>query len=76
MEILREEVKEWVGEMKEVEGNQVELFVQERVNHDVLLTGNRTGFEEEGRESAEKAGEWVRRLRAASVKGWTEIAAK
>ena len=69
MEVLREEGESWAREMKGVEGNRVEVWLQEGISHDVLLAGNSNGFEEEGKECARKAGEWVRRLRAENGSG-------
>ena len=69
VEVLKGEIEEWVREMKGVQGNRVELLVKKGVSHDVVLTGDKTGFDKEGRECAEKAGEWIRGLGEGRIVG-------
>lgn len=61
-EVLYYDNVEWYEKMKS-RGNNVTLYVEEKVPHDVLLVGGTLGFNQEAANSAKQAGEWVRGLR-------------
>lgn len=59
LEVLLEDNKEWVSRMKGVEGNVVDLHEEEVANHDILLAGALSGFEEAAERCARLAGKWL-----------------
>jgi acetyl esterase/lipase len=58
-EVLLEHDREWYEAMRDVQGNRVEWHLVDVANHDILLGGNLTGFEEEANEAARAAGKWL-----------------
>lgn len=62
-ELFCDEITEFAGEMKAVEGNKVELVIEPLANHDVMFAGNLTGWKREAQETADRAGRWIQNLR-------------
>ncbi|KAI0172253.1 alpha/beta hydrolase fold-3 domain-containing protein [Hypoxylon sp. FL1284] len=60
-ELFAPDIARWAEEMKGVEGNVVELDLEEDACHDTLLLGEILCFEESGRSIAARMGEFVRR---------------
>lgn len=54
-EVFHGDVVEWVGKMKEVQGNQVELHENVDAMHDIFAAGGGFGMEETARDGARKA---------------------
>ena len=46
-------------EMKRYKSNRVSLQVEENTVHDIILVGDKVGFEEEAKRAARRAGEWL-----------------
>ena len=42
-----------------LQGNRISLDVEEHVPHDVLSIGHILGFEEEAKNCAKRAGDWI-----------------
>jgi len=61
-EILRDDGVEFASNM-EIEGNRVDLHEEPLVPHDLILTGEILGFEDQAENMAKKAGGFLRRLR-------------
>ena len=55
LEVLRDDIVKFSQEMKAVEGNSVELYEALHVPHDLIFTGELTGFEAEAEDSARVA---------------------
>lgn len=58
-ELFCDEITEFAGEMKMVQGNKVELVIERLANHDVVFAGNLTGWKKQAQETADEAGRWV-----------------
>lgn len=58
-ETLFDQAVRFVGEMRAVKGNRVEFSVEENAVHDIILTGDKVGFEKEAERAAKRAGEWL-----------------
>ncbi|KAL9617151.1 MAG: hypothetical protein Q9160_008048 [Pyrenula sp. 1 TL-2023] len=58
-EVFHADVVEWVGKMKEVPGNNVELHESADAMHDVFAAGGGFGMEEKAREGARKARDFL-----------------
>ena len=61
VEFLYDENIAFAEQMKGIEGNVVELHVEPYANHDVFLAGNLTGFEEEMKQCAKLAAQFLER---------------
>lgn len=70
-EVLCDEHKELARVFAKIPENadSVDLFVQDRLPHDVFMTGWILGFKEEGRECAARAGKFLLRSSGLSVGG-------
>ena len=59
-EVLFDECSRSAEEMKSVEGNTVEVWIEEDANHDIIFGGANSGFEKEAARSAKKANDFLR----------------
>lgn len=59
--LLHDDVKLY-EEMRAVKGNTVELSVEEHAVHDIILVGDKMGFEKEALQAAKRAGKWLSSL--------------
>ncbi|KAI1099524.1 alpha/beta hydrolase fold-3 domain-containing protein [Jackrogersella minutella] len=59
-ELLLDDITQWADEMRGVEGNVVELHVEEAAVHDTFLVSKILGFEKSAWDVAAKIGEFVR----------------
>ena len=55
LEILYDDVVEFSRAMETIKENHVALCIEPYANHDILLTGEMTGFQTEAKRCAEKA---------------------
>lgn len=55
LERFAESLKKWAEEMKGLEGNKVEVYVEALANHDIMYVGKITGFKAEAEEAAKAA---------------------
>lgn len=62
-EVLYFDDVKWVEQMRGVEGNNVEIDVEEKAPHDILLVGGQLGFDKEATACAQRAGAWLKRAR-------------
>ncbi|KAG9187585.1 hypothetical protein G6011_05456 [Alternaria panax] len=58
-EILYFDIVEWAEKMKEA-GNDVQLDIEEHVPHDVIISGDILGFEQEAVNMAKRAAAWLK----------------
>ncbi|KAI0379534.1 alpha/beta hydrolase fold-3 domain-containing protein [Hypomontagnella monticulosa] len=61
-ELLLEDIIQWADEMRKVDGNVVELHLEEAAVHDTFLSGEILGFSESAWDVAAKIGGFVRKL--------------
>lgn len=61
-ELLLEDITQWVEEMRKVDGNVVELNLEQAAVHDTFLSGDVIGFSESAGTVATRIGEFVRRF--------------
>ncbi|CAN8104827.1 unnamed protein product [Discula destructiva] len=61
-ELLFDMIVEWSVEMRGVQGNVVELNIEEDAIHDTILVGDLLGFEDSAIHVAARVGEFVRKL--------------
>ena len=59
-EIFYDAIEAWVGEMKEIAANQIELHHEEAALHDTFLVADRLGFEESARKVVSAMGAFIR----------------
>ncbi|KAI1331366.1 alpha/beta hydrolase fold-3 domain-containing protein [Xylariaceae sp. FL0255] len=60
-EILEIDDTAWVGEMRRVEGNEVEVYYEPDAPHDTILVGDRAGWRESSQEVARRIGAFIRK---------------
>uniref|UniRef100_A0A8H7K9K8 Alpha/beta hydrolase fold-3 domain-containing protein n=1 Tax=Bionectria ochroleuca TaxID=29856 RepID=A0A8H7K9K8_BIOOC len=61
-EIFLDVVRKWAEEMQAVEGNQVEVHLEDSGVHDTLLAGALVGFEQSAKDAVAQMGAFVRRF--------------
>lgn len=61
-EVLFHDDVKLAEDMSEMEGNRVELAVEDYAVHDTILTGKLVGFEKEAEQGARKAGRFLRNV--------------
>lgn len=61
-EVLFHDDVKWADEMRAVKGNRLELSVEEKAVHDIIIVGGLAGFEKEAERAARRAGEWLEGL--------------
>ncbi|KAI8624563.1 alpha/beta hydrolase fold-3 domain-containing protein [Xylariaceae sp. FL1651] len=60
-ELFYDRILEWAEQMREVDGNTVEVLHEKGAVHDTFLSGGLLGFEKSAWEVAARAGEFVRK---------------
>lgn len=58
-ELFYDDIMRFVEEMTTIQGNDVETFVEELANHDIVFAGNLTGWRKEAEHAADEAGKWL-----------------
>ncbi|KAF7531194.1 hypothetical protein G7054_g9119 [Neopestalotiopsis clavispora] len=61
-EIFFDDIKKWVEEMKQVEGNVIELHQEDAALHDTFLVAELLGFEDSARKVISATGDFISRL--------------